>query len=124
MNKIKILIADDHPMIRNRIRQILSDDPGLEVTSEAGTADEVMNVIRESPVDLIILDFHMPGPGGLKLLEQIHQFYPHIRILILTALSEGFIKTKLISAGASGFISKENASEELVNEIRRIFPEK
>jgi two-component system, NarL family, invasion response regulator UvrY len=121
MGPIRILIADDHPLLRNRIRQILSADTDLIVLAEAGTAGEVMKVLLVQPIDLIILDMHMPGPGGLKLMEQIHQVSPDVKTIILTALSEGFIKTKMLEAGAAGFISKENASDELVPEIRKIF---
>jgi two-component system invasion response regulator UvrY len=117
---IKLLIADDHAMIRNRIRQILSQDPEMEVCCEAADGLEVMDLLKQHPVDVVILDLNMPGLSGLETLSQISSRYPEMKVLMLTALSEGMYSAKAIKAGASGFISKESAQEELIPAIRKI----
>jgi DNA-binding NarL/FixJ family response regulator len=120
MGKIRVLIADDHPLIRDRIRQILSDDPVLEVCCEAEDVPEVMAVLSTEKPEVLVLDFNMPGSDGVKTISAIRSGFPETRIVMLTALSEGFIQRKMLEAGASAFISKENASEELVATIRRV----
>ena len=121
---IKLMIADDYPMIRKRIRNILTDEPDMEVTCEAGNGKEVFELLMLYEVDLIILDFNMPEMSGLEILARVRISYPCIPVLMLTGNSEGMYARKSISAGASGFISKESAQEELAIVIRKIASEK
>ncbi|HTX88630.1 MAG TPA: response regulator transcription factor [Bacteroidales bacterium] len=116
----KILVADDHPMIRKRIRQILDEQPDLEVCAEASGGHEVLKQLSTVKPDLIILDINMPDLGGLETLAWIREHFPGLPVLMLTALSEGMYAIKAKKAGASGFISKELAGEELVTTIRNI----
>jgi len=116
----KILVADDHPMIRKRIRQILDEQPDLEVCAEASGGHEVLKQLSTVKPDLIILDINMPDLGGLETLAWIREHFPGLPVLMLTALSEGMYAIKAKKAGASGFISKELAREELVTTIRNI----
>lgn len=121
---IKLLIADDYPMIRKRIKNILADEPDLEVTCEAGDGKELFNMLLLYEVDMIILDINLPDMSGLIILEKLRALYPGIPVLMLSAHSEGMYVRKSISAGASGFISKESAREELAVMIRKISSEK
>jgi len=121
---IKLMIADDYPMIRKRIRNILADEPDMEVTCEAGNGKEIFEMLMMYEVDMIILDFNMPDMSGLEILEKLRTSNPGIPVLMLSAHSEGMYVRKSISAGASGFISKESAREELAVMIRKISSEK
>jgi DNA-binding NarL/FixJ family response regulator len=121
---IKLMIADDYPMIRKRIRNILADEPDLEVTCEAGNGKEIFEMLMLYEVDMVILDFNMPDMSGLEILGKLKASYPGIPVLMLSAHSEGMYIRKTMSAGASGFISKESAWEELAVMIRKISSEK
>lgn len=121
---IKLMIADDYSIIRKRIRNILADEPDMEVTCEAGNGTEVFELLKLHEVDIVVLDFNMPEMSGLEILTQLRISYPCIPVLMLTGHSEGMYERKTISAGASGFISKESAQEELAVMIRKISAEK
>ena len=121
---IRLLIADDYPMIRTRIRRILEDEPDIEVICEAGNGKEIFELLMLHEVDMVILDFNMPDMSGLEILAKLRTSYPGIPVLMLTALSEGMYSRKTVKAGAAGFISKESTREELAPMIRKISTEK
>jgi two-component system, NarL family, invasion response regulator UvrY len=118
---IKILIADDHPLIRNGLKQIISRENDIEVTCEASNAEEVFELIKNYKIDVLILDISMPGMSGFEVLDKIKQKLPELPVLMLSALSEELYASKTIKAGASGFINKESAPEELVKAVRKVF---
>lgn len=117
---IKILIADDHPLIRNGLKQIISRENDIEVVHEASNAEEVFDLLKKNNIDVIILDISMPGMSGFEVLDKIKQILPKLPVLMLSALSEELYASKTIKAGASGFINKESAPEELVKAIRKV----
>ncbi len=114
------MIADDHPIIRNRIRQILSDEKDMEVACEASTGQEVLDLGCTPEMDMLVLDFHLTDMNALDLLPKLRVKYPRLPVLILSAMSEGMYTNKLISLGAAGFVSKETASEDLARTIREV----
>jgi two-component system, NarL family, invasion response regulator UvrY len=118
---IKILIADDHPLIRNGLKQIISRENDIEVTCEASNAEEVFELIKKFKIDVLILDISMPGMSGFEVLDKIRQKLPKLPVLMLSALSEELYASKTLKAGASGFINKESAPEELVKAVRKVF---
>jgi two-component system, NarL family, invasion response regulator UvrY len=118
---IKILIADDHPIVRNGLKQIISDEYGMEVTCEASNSAEVFEALKKNKIDVLILDISMPGIGGFEILEKLKHQYPGLPVLMLSALSEELYASKSIKAGASGFFNKESAPEELVKAVRKIY---
>jgi two-component system, NarL family, invasion response regulator UvrY len=118
---IKILIADDHPLIRNGLRQLISRETDMEVTSEASNAVEVFELLKKNKIDVLILDISMPGMSGFEVLDKIKQKLPKLPVLMLSALSEELYASKTLKAGASGFINKESAPEELVKAVRKVF---
>lgn len=118
---IKILIADDHPLIRNGLKQIISRENDIEVTCEACNAEEVFELIKKYKIDVLILDISMPGMSGFEVLDKIKQKLPGLPVLMLSALSEELYASKTLKAGASGFINKESAPEELVKAVRKVF---
>jgi DNA-binding NarL/FixJ family response regulator len=117
---IKILIADDHPIVRKGMINIISDEPDMKVVCEASDGLEVMELIKTNEVDIVILDISMPVKGGLETLDMLKNIRPELPVLMLSALSEEIYASKSLKAGASGFINKETAPEELINAIRKI----
>ena len=117
---IKILIADDHGIIRKGIKQILSRTSDIEVTAEASTGQEALEKIWTSHVDLVILDISLPGRNGLEILKQIKSQKPKLPVLILSMYPEEQYAVRVLRAGASGYLTKESDKNELVEAIRRI----
>jgi DNA-binding NarL/FixJ family response regulator len=117
---IKILIADDHPLIRNGLRQLISKQGDIEVACEASNSKEVFEIMKKHEIDVVILDISMPGMSGIEILDIIKQKYPTIPVLMLSALSEELYALKTLKSGASGFINKESAPEELVKAIKKV----
>jgi DNA-binding NarL/FixJ family response regulator len=117
---IKILIADDHGIIRKGIKQILSRTSDIEVTAEASTGQEALEKIWTSHFDLVILDISLPGRNGLEILKQIKSQKPKLPVLILSMYPEEQYAVRVLRAGASGYLTKESDKNELVEAIRRI----
>lgn len=117
---IKVLIADDHAVVRQGLKQILAETMDLVVGGEATNTQEVLDKIRESEFDVIVLDITMPGRGGLDILREIKHERPKLPILILSMHSEDQFAVRALKAGASGYMSKESAPELLVKAIRKV----
>ena len=117
---IKVLVADDHPLIRKGIRLILEETTDITVESEASTGNEVLKKVRKNGYDIVLLDIAMPGKGGLETLEELKNENPKIRVLILSTYSEEQFAIRAIRAGASGYLTKNTVPDELVEAIRRI----
>jgi DNA-binding NarL/FixJ family response regulator len=117
---IKILIADDHPVVREGLKQILSKAKDMVVGGEALNGQEVLDKVRDEKWDAIILDLNMPGKDGFEVLKEIRREKQKLPILILSIQSEEQIGVRVLRAGASGFLSKESAPKELLNAIRKI----
>jgi DNA-binding NarL/FixJ family response regulator len=117
---IKILIADDHAIVREGLKQIVGEEKDIIVSGEAATAGELMELLREALFDLIILDINMPGKSGLEALKEIKIEFPTLPVLILSMYSEDQYGLRAIRAGAAGFLKKVSAPDELVKAIRLI----
>src|SRR6185436_4351135 len=117
---IKILIADDHSMIRSGLKKILKEENDIEVTAEASTHTEVLASLSVEQPDLVLLDISMPGRDGLETLKEIKSLYPKLKVLMLSMHPEDRYAVRAIKAGASGYVSKESAADELVSAIRRV----
>ena len=117
---IRVLIADDHPVVRKGLSQILSSSGNVEV-SEANNAQQVLDELAIKSVDVLVLDVSMPGRSGLELLEQLKQHYPKLPVLILSQYPEEQIAVRAIRAGAAGYLNKESAPEQLVEAVTRIY---
>jgi two-component system invasion response regulator UvrY len=117
---ISILIADDHAIVREGLKQILSGLPDFKVSAEASSGYETLQKLEEMPIDLVILDINLGDQNGLEVLKQIRQKWATLPVLILTMHSEKQYATRMLKAGASGFLNKGSASEELVNALRKI----
>lgn len=117
---IKVLIADDHPVVRRGIREALSEAADIHVGGEAGTAQEVRACVQAERWDVIVLDISLQGGNGIDLIPEIRRERPESRVLILTVYSEKQYAIRAIRAGAAGFLTKEAVPERLIDAIRRI----
>ena len=111
-----ILVADDYPRFRECLKELLSDDSGIEVIGEAGDGLEVLSFLDRSPTipDLAILDISMPNLGGIEVTELIRKAHPGIKVLILTMFSDEDHLRRALAAGAEGYLLKEDAAHELL----------
>lgn len=118
---IKILIADDHPVVREGLKQILSQAPDMQVVEEALTGHEVIEkVMSGREIDLLMLDFEMPGRDGFEVLKEIRYMKPDLPVLMLSVYPEDQIAVRALKMGASGYLNKVAAPKELVNALRKI----
>jgi two-component system, NarL family, invasion response regulator UvrY len=117
---IRIAIADDHAIVRRGLKQIISEMNDLRVTGEAASADELLTLIRSARFDVVVLDLTLGQRSGIDLLKQVKSEFPSLPILILSMHSEELFAVRALRAGASGYIQKEEAPDELVTAIRRI----
>ena len=117
---IKILIADDHSMIRSGLKKILKEEHDMEVIAEASSHAEVLISLSTMLPDLVLLDISMPGRDGLETLKEIKSLYPKLKVLMLSMHPEDRYAVRAIKAGAAGYVSKESAADELVLAIRRV----
>lgn len=117
---VRILIADDHALIREGLKKILKAAQDISVVSEAQNAREVMEEVKKQELDVVILDISLPGKSGLELLKDLKQEYPALPILILSMHPEDRFAVRALKAGAAGYVTKESAVEELVKAIRKV----
>lgn len=117
---IKILIADDHAIVRQGLKQILADTCDMEVFDEASSGDEVLRFIRSGGWNVMLLDIAMPGKNVLELIKLAKHQSPHLPILILSMYPEDQQAIRMLRAGADGYLTKESAPEQLVEVIRKV----
>ena len=117
---IKIVIADDHPIVRAGLKQILADASDIDVVAEAGDGHEILKLIRKGGVDVVLLDITMPGLMGLDALKQISLENPKLPILVLSMHPEEQYAIRVLKAGASGYLTKAAAPEQLIGAIRKV----
>lgn len=118
---IKIVIADDHPIVREGLKQILADSSDIKVAAEAGDGHELLKLIRKGGVDVVLLDITMPGLMGLDALKQMRVEYPDLPILVLSMHPEEQYGIRVLKAGASGYLMKSAAPDQLVGAIRKVY---
>lgn len=117
---IKIIIADDHAVVRTGLKQIIESDPSLKVMGEASSGFELIEKIQEGNYDVVLLDISMPGKDGLETLKEIKKIKPKLPVLIFTVYPEDQYAVRLLKAGASGYLNKECEPEELIEAIHRV----
>ena len=117
---IKILIADDHTIFREGLKHILAEYPDLVVADEANNGQEVLDKIWKDNYDMVLLDITMPGMTGLEVLKQLKNDKPKLPVLILSMHPEEQYAIRVLRAGASGYLTKESAPDELITAIRKI----
>ena len=117
---IRILIADDHAIVRRGFIQVVGDQPDMEVVGEAENAQEVLALIRKQACDVVVLDISMPGRSGLEIVKELKQERPRTAVLVLSMHSEEQFAVRALRAGAAGYLTKKTAPEELVIAIRKV----
>lgn len=117
---IRIIIADDHAVVRTGLKQIIESDPNLRVTGEASSGFELLEKIQEGNYDVVLLDISMPGKDGLETLKDIKRIKPKLPVLIFTVYPEDQYAVRLLKAGAAGYLNKECEPEELIEAIHRV----
>jgi two-component system invasion response regulator UvrY len=118
---IKIVIADDHPIVRAGLKQILADASDIEVVAEASDGHEILKLIRKGGVDVVLLDISMPGLMGLDALKQMNAENPKLPILVLSMHPEEQYAIRALKAGASGYLTKAAAPEQLIGAIQKVY---
>ena len=117
---MKILLADDHPVVRHGLRQILATEFAQATFGEAQNASELINLVGSGRWDIVVLDLAMPGGNGLEALKQIKHDQAHLPVMILSNYPEDQYAVRTIRAGAAGYLNKESAPEELVMAVRKV----
>jgi DNA-binding NarL/FixJ family response regulator len=117
---VRILIADDHAIVRAGLKQILADIPDMMVAGEASNGQEVLDSLRTGEWDVMLLDISMPGKNGLEVLKLARQKTPRLPVLILSMYPEDQYAVRMLRAGASGYLTKESAPDQLVAAIRKV----
>lgn len=116
----RILLADDHTLVREGLKQILGMAEGLSVQGEASNGAEALTLLRQGNWDVLLLDLSMPGRSGVELIRQIKDEFPRLPILVLTMHGEQQYAVRALKAGASGYLTKESAAAELVAAVRKV----
>ena len=117
---IRTLIADDHAVVRQGLRQILQDTSDMQVTGEAASGPETLDRVRDDSYDVVVLDITMPGRSGFDVLKELRVERPELPVLVLSMHPEEQFAVRLLKAGAAGYLNKESAPEELVKAIRKV----
>ena len=117
---IRILIVDDHPIVRAGLRRIVEDDRGITVTAEAPTGDDALASLRQHGADVVLLDVSMPGSPFTETLRRLREEHPTVRVLVLSAHPEDQWAVRALRGGAAGYLTKDHSPEQLLDAIRRV----
>ena len=117
---IRILIADDHAIVRRGLKHIVSEQPDMTVVGEAENARQVLDLVRTGEWDVIVLDINMPGRSGLEVLRELRREHPKLPVLVLSVHPEDQYGVRVLKAGAAGYLTKDSAPDELVQAIRKV----
>ena len=117
---IKILVADDHPIVREGIRRVVADTTDIVIADEVSTGYEVLDLVQRKHYDLIVLDISMPGRSGLDILKDLKGLKPNLPVLILTVHPEKDLAIRVLNEGASGYLTKEKSPDQLIKAIHEV----
>lgn len=118
---IKVLLVDDHSLVRHGIKKLLEDVQGIKVVAEAETGEEALRVARQIKPHVVLMDVNMPGIGGLEATRKLSRTLPGLKILAVTAMEEDPFPSRLLQAGAAGFLTKGADAEEMVDAIKTVY---
>jgi DNA-binding NarL/FixJ family response regulator len=121
MSQIRVLLADDHVLVRQGIRQFIEEESDMEVIAEADDGDQALRLVQEHQPDVAVLDIHMPKVTGIEATRRIRERHPQVRVLILTAYDDDPYVFALLQAGADGYVLKTASAEELVHAVRTVY---
>ncbi len=118
---IRLLIADDHPVVREGLKRIVAEYPDMQVVGEASDGNEALAKSKQGNVEVLLLDVAMPGPGFLDTMRRLNTETPNLRVLVLSIHPEEHYAVRALRAGAAGYLTKERSPEELAVAIRRVY---
>ena len=118
---IKVLVADDHAIVRQGLKTIISEHSDLSIAGEAENGNQVLKILKKIKVDVVLLDFDMPEKNGLDTLIELKALYPKLPVMILSIFPEDHYGTRFLKAGASGYLQKSSATDQLIDAIRKVF---
>lgn len=116
----RVAIADDHALVRRGLAELLREMNDIQVVAEAESGDGLLRSLRDTRVDVVVMDMNMPGPTGLDLVKSIHAEFPALPLLVLSAHPEDQYAVRVVRAGALGYLTKESAEADLVEAVRRV----
>jgi len=117
---IKVVVVDDHAVVREGLKRIVSESGGMIVSGEAADGQEAMRIIKSEPCDVVLLDITMPNKSGLDVLKELHAESPRLPVLVLSMHPEDQYAVRVLRAGAAGYVTKESAPAKLVQAIRKV----
>ena len=117
---IRVVIVDDHAIVRRGVRQIVAEHPGIEVVAEAGDYAELTTYLRDGDCDVVLLDVALPGKNGIEILKSLRERHPRIRVLMFSTYPEDQYAVRALKAGASGYVNKSSAPEKLAEAIQQV----
>jgi len=117
---IKIITVDDHAVVRRGLKQIIEEEPDMQVVGEAGNGRDAISIIRQTVCDVVILDITLPGISGIEVLNHLRHEHPELPVLIMSMHEEEQYALRVLKAGASGYLTKDSIPEELIKAIRKI----
>ena len=120
MANIRVMLVDDHDLIRYGLRRLMEDQSGIEVVAEANSGEKALELARSTKMDVILMDINMPGIGGFEATSRLSKTHPEIKIIVLTAHSEGPLPKRLLEAGAVGFLTKGCDVKEMIDAIQKV----
>lgn len=120
MSGLRILIADDHAVVRSGVKQFLAETPDMSIAGEAASAREAMSLVRDAPWDLVLLDINLPDSNGLDLLKRIKREKPGLPVLVFSMFSEDEYAVTALREGASGYLAKDSPADQILEAIRRV----
>jgi two-component system, NarL family, invasion response regulator UvrY len=117
---IKVLIVDDHALVRMGIRRLLEDMSDMEVVGDAGSGEQALSLVKSLTPDVILLDMKMPGIDGWEVTRRLKKSNPHVKVIAVTAMCSDPIPTRVLQLGAMGYLTKESGAEEMAAAIRKV----
>ncbi|MAM89011.1 UvrY/SirA/GacA family response regulator transcription factor [Allohahella sp. A8] len=117
---IRVLIADDHDLVRAGLARMLEDEPGIEVVGQADSGEQAISFVRENAVDIILMDIRMPGMGGLEAIKRLQRLDDSVRVIVVTAVEEDPYPSRVLKSGASAYITKGADLREMIKAIRLV----
>lgn len=117
---IQVIVVDDHDLVRMGLVRLLGDANGIEVIAEASSGEEAIKLAKKLEPDVILMDVRMPGIGGIEATRKIHRLYPDVKVIAVTACGDDPFPSRLLQAGASGYLTKGASSEEMVQAVRTV----
>jgi two-component system invasion response regulator UvrY len=118
---IKVLIVDDHALVRMGICRLLNDLPDMSVVGDADSGDAALTLVKTQKPDVVLLDMKMPGMDGWEVIRRLKKTNPNVKIIAVTALTNNTLPTRILQLGAVGYLTKESGAEEMVSAIRKVY---